>query len=203
MRYTEKSVKSFTDKLASKTPVPGGGSAAALVGALGCGLLSMVANFTLARKGFNGYKERAKKALRESEKIRHKLIDLVDKDIEAYEKLSKALKKAKSQHLNLDPVFKKAALPPVEICRYVHKAATISLELSYVGNKSIISDVYVAIYALDAAFESALVNAKLNLRYIKDKKYMLEKTHICGNLHKDIKRLKNEVISKTKDKMFG
>ena len=61
MKYVDKSVKCYIDKLSAKTPAPGGGSVAALLGALGCGLLSMVANFTLAGKGFNGYKDRAKK----------------------------------------------------------------------------------------------------------------------------------------------
>ena len=50
----------------------------------------MVANYTMARKGYNGYKERAKKALKEAEKLRLKLIELIDKDITAYENVSKA-----------------------------------------------------------------------------------------------------------------
>ncbi|MFH1867426.1 MAG: cyclodeaminase/cyclohydrolase family protein [Candidatus Omnitrophota bacterium] len=203
MKYADKSVKIFLDNLAAKTPVPGGGSVAALTGALGCGLLSMVANFTMAKEGFNGYKERAKKALKSSEGLRRKLLDLVDKDIQAYEKLSKALKMNKTKHVNLEPVFKKAVLPPVEVCLYTHKAATISLELSYAGNKSIVSDVYAAMYALDAAFDSALVNVRLNLKYIKDKKFVTEKSDICNSLHKDIKRLKTEVTSKAKERMFS
>ena len=70
-------IKYYTDKLAAKTPAPGGGSVAAMLGVLGCGLLSMVANFTLVKKGFNGYKERAKKALKESESLRQKLTELI------------------------------------------------------------------------------------------------------------------------------
>ena len=89
MKYQDKSLKYFIDTLAAKTPTPGGGSVAATLGALGCGLLCMVANYTLSSKGFNGYKERAQKALKKSDDLRKKLTDLIDKDIIAYEALSK------------------------------------------------------------------------------------------------------------------
>jgi len=93
MKFIDKSIRLYADKLAAKTPTPGGGSTAALLGVLGCALLSMVANFTLAGKGFNGYKERSQKALKKSENIREKMTDLIDKDIAAYENLSRAFKK--------------------------------------------------------------------------------------------------------------
>jgi formiminotetrahydrofolate cyclodeaminase len=203
MKYIDNTVKQFSDKLAAKEPVPGGGSTAALLGVLGCGLLSMVANFTLAKKSFNGYKERAKKAAKQTEALRKKMLELIDKDIKAYEKLSKSLKKNKDNMASLGPAFKKAVTPPLKVCQYAHKAAGMALELSYVGNKSIISDVTAAIYVLDAAFEAALVNININLKYVREKKYVLEKTNNITFLHKDIKRLKTTVISKTRERMFS
>ena len=76
MKYVDKSLRHYLSKLSAKVPAPGGGSASALLGALGCGLLCMVANYTLAKKAFNGYKERAKRVLKESEKVREKLTEL-------------------------------------------------------------------------------------------------------------------------------
>lgn len=203
MRYIDKSIKYYADRLAAKTPTPGGGSVAATLGVLGCGLLSMVANFTLARKGFNGYKERAKRVLTASEKLRKKLLEMVDKDIEAYDRLSKAFKKHKNNPVRMAPVLKRAVGPPAKVCNYVYKAATLSLELTYVSSKPIVSDVSVAIYVLDAAFEAALINIKINLGYIRDKKYIIDKTQQYTSMHKDIKRLKAAILSKIKERMFS
>jgi len=203
MKYVDKSIRHYVDKLAAKTPAPGGGSVAAMLGVMGCGLLSMVGNFALAKKGFNGYKDRAKKVVAKSEKLRKKLIELVDKDIEAYDKLSKAFKKYKNNPSRIEPAFKKAVTPPAKVCSYVYKAATLSLELSFISTKPIISDVAVAIYVLDAAFEAALVNININMAHIRDKKYIVEKTQQYSSLHKDIKRLKTEILSKTKERIFG
>ena len=203
MRYQDKSLKYFIDKLAAKTPTPGGGSVAATLGALGCGLLCMVANYTLSSKGFNGYKERAKGALKKSDDLRKKLTELIDKDIIAYEALSKSFKVNKDNPAKLQTSYKRASTPPFKMCAYVYKAAMSALELSYVSSKYIISDLDVAINTLDAAFEAALVNVNINLKYIKDKKFITEKTYKCTELHRDIKRLKRQVLSNTRERMHS
>jgi len=169
MKYVDKSIKYYVDNLSAKTPTPGGGSVAALLGAVGCGLLCMVAHFTMDRDGYNGYKERARKVIEEVRRIKSQLLSLVDDDIEAYGRLSNALKRYKYNKLKVQPSLKKAVLPAAKVCLYTHKAAVGALELAYAGSKSLISDVSVAIYVLDAAFESALVNVNVNLRDIKDK----------------------------------
>ena len=203
MKYVDKSVKYYADKLAARTPVPGGGSVAALLGVFGCGLLSMVANFTITKKAYNGYKDRAKKALKESEKLRAKLTDLVDRDIQAYEKLSMAFKRHKGNINKVQPPLKKAVTPPLMLCAYVHKAALVSLELAYVGGKPIISDVSVAICVLDGAFESALINIKANSRLIRDKKYVADKAHKYNQLHRDMKKIKADVLSQVRHRVYG
>lgn len=203
MKYVNKSVKYYSDRLAASTPVPGGGSVAALLGVLGCGLLSMVANFTIAKKGYNGYKERAKKALRESERLRAKLTDLVDKDIQAYERLSKAFKRHKGDVNKVQAYLKKAVTPALKLCSYVHKAALLSLELAYVGNKPLLPDVDIAIHVLDGAFESALTNINVNSRLIRDKKYVSDKAYIYNRQYQDMKKIKAEVLSRIRLRIFG
>ena len=201
MKLVDKSIRYYSDRLAAKTPTPGGGSTAALIGVLGCGLLSMVANFTLAGKGFNGYKERSQKALKKSENIRKKLTDLIDKDVKAYENLSKALKRHKDNIVSLQPALKRAITPPSNVCNYVYKAATVALELAYVGNKNILSDVIVAIYTLDAAFESALANININLEHLRDKKYVISNTEKYRTLQREMKKLKTHILSKAQERM--
>ena len=87
---TDKTCKEFVDILASKEPVPGGGGASALVGALGMALGSMVGNLTLGKKKYMDVQEDIKAILEKAETLQDELIILVKKDAEAFEPLSKA-----------------------------------------------------------------------------------------------------------------
>ena len=89
-KLMEKSCIEFADALAAKVSVPGGGGAAAYVGALGVALGSMTANFTTGKKKYAEYEEDIQRILAEGDVIRAKLIDLVFADAEAFEPLSKA-----------------------------------------------------------------------------------------------------------------
>ena len=201
MKYADKSIRCYLDCLAEKNSVPGGGSSSALMGSLGCGLLSMVANFTLSDKGFNGYKERAKKALKESEHLRKRFTLLIDEDAEAYKRLSIAFKKHKQNISNLQAALKAAIIPPSRVCDYSYKAATVALELSYVGKKAILPDVIAAIHGLDAAFEAGFVNIDINLRHIKDKAYIRNKKQAYTFLQKDMKHIKSKILSVVRERM--
>ena len=201
MSYLDKSLKSYLACLAGKAAVPGGGSASAIVGSLGCGLLSMVANFTLSDKGFNGYKERSKKALKMSEYLRKKFMLIVDEDAKAYKRLSIAFKKNAKNSLVFQRALKAAIVSPSRVCDYSYKAAMAALELSYVGKKAILSDVISAIHNLDAAFESGLVNIYVNIRYVKNKTYALNKADKYKSLQRDMKQIKNKVLSITQERM--
>ena len=201
MDYINRSIKSYLIQLAAKKPVPGGGSTAALIGALGCGLISMVANFTLSDKGFNGYKARAKKVLKKSESLREKLTLLVDKDMKAYSRLSVAFKKYSLNAMKLQYAVKGAIIIPCKICDYVHSGAEIVLEASYIGKKSILSDLIAAIYALDAAFEASFINIRVNLKHVKDRKYAAEKNQKYLSLQIGMKNLKTQILSKAAERM--
>jgi methenyltetrahydrofolate cyclohydrolase len=201
MSYLDKSLKSYLDSLAGKAAVPGGGSASALVGSLGCGLLSMVANFTLSDKGFNGYKERSKKALKMSEYLRKKFMLIIDEDAKVYKRLSIAFKKNAKNSSVFQRALKAAIVSPSRVCDYSYKAAMAALELSYVGKKAILSDVVSAIHNLDAAFESGLVNIYVNIRYVKNKTYASNKADKYKSLQRDMKQIKNKVLSITQERM--
>jgi methenyltetrahydrofolate cyclohydrolase len=201
-KYADKSIKYYLNQLAAKSPAPGGGSSSALIAAIGCGLLSMVANFTLSDKGFNGYKKRAEKAFKKCEALRIKLTALIDRDIIAYEKLSGIFKKHDIDSIKLQTALKKAVIPPLRVCDYSYRAAEAALEISYMGKKSILSDVAVAIYALDSAFESGLENIRINLKHIKDKQYASDKSKKYTLLHKNMKYLKTQILSKARERMY-
>ena len=90
MKMIDGSCAEFTDKLASKVAVPGGGGAAALVGALGTALASMVVNLTLGKKKYAEFEEVNKEIMAKALKIQEELLEMVDKDAENFLPLSKA-----------------------------------------------------------------------------------------------------------------
>lgn len=93
--YLEGKFKEYLDDLAAKKPAPGGGSAAAAVGALGVSLLSMVANFTVGKEKYKEVQPEIQEILSSSEKLRAELQKLVDEDIAAYQEVSAAYKMPK------------------------------------------------------------------------------------------------------------
>lgn len=95
--YRDKMINEYLKKLSSGSPVPGGGSAAALVGALGAALLCKVANFTAGKEKYKNVEKEIKDILRRAEKIRKTLLNLCSEDAVAYKKLSDSFKLPKSE----------------------------------------------------------------------------------------------------------
>src|ERR1700690_1698327 len=93
---TDGSVEKFLDDLASGNPTPGGGSAAAIMGAMGAALVSMVCNVTIGKKGYEGVEAEMKAVLSESERVRRRLTDMVAEDIAAFDSIMSAYKLPKA-----------------------------------------------------------------------------------------------------------
>ena len=85
----QKSCAQFSQQLASKAPVPGGGGAAALVGALGAALCSMAGSLTLGRKKYAAWEDDIRRMLDQGEQVRTRLLELVDEDAKAFQPLSR------------------------------------------------------------------------------------------------------------------
>lgn len=177
--YRNQSIKRYLDDLAAKKPAPGGGSAAALTGALGAALLSMVANFTLGKPKYKKFEKDIKKTLKQSEKIRKKLLELVDLDVITYKKVAKTKNKSRTRNLMRDKALalyqkslKEATTVPLNITRYSLGALELCSILENKANKYLLSDVHVARELLCAAIRSAVVNVRINLSYIKDQNFV-------------------------------
>src|ERR1700676_1670500 len=93
---TDSSVEKFLDDLAGGNPTPGGGSAAAIMGAMGAALVSMVCNVTLGKKGYEGVEAEMRAILVESEKVRRRLTAMVAEDIAAFDSILAAYKMPKA-----------------------------------------------------------------------------------------------------------
>jgi formiminotetrahydrofolate cyclodeaminase len=179
MAYLEEPLKHYSDALASGRPTPGGGSAAALVGALGAALNSMVANFTVGREKFAAVEAEVRELLAESERLRADLERLTQADTEAYGMVSRAYRMPReteeekaAREAAIQEALKAAAEVPrqaVGACRAVLKIAAQLLEK---GNPNLITDVGVAAKFALAGMECATLNAEINLIHIKDSAYV-------------------------------
>ena len=176
---TNLSCKDFAEELASKKPVPGGGGAAAMVAALGAALNTMVANFSYGKKKFIDIKDKHEELIKRGEILRVKLMDLVDKDAEVFEPLSrayampsaseeeKALKSETMQKCLMD-----ACSAPMETLEFSYDAILLHEQTADISSKNIISDVGVGVQFLKAALNSAYLNVLINLNSMDDENYV-------------------------------
>lgn len=153
--YKNKPLKKYIDDLAARTPAPGGGSAAAVSGALGCALLSMVANFTVGKEKYKKYEKEIKGILLKCESYRKRFLELVDLDVKTYSAYANAKdKKSKSR------AKKESQRIVKEIASLSYKAIQLCFPLAEKGNVYLINDVLAAAELLSAGFNSALVNVE-------------------------------------------
>lgn len=182
MGYKSKSLKKYLDDLAAKKPAPGGGSAAALTGALSCALLSMVCNFTLGKDRYKDIEQKIKDILRQTESLRKRFLELVDLDVAAYYRVYNSRKTANSKIYRRNLI--KATRVPLEMCKLSVCAFGFCSFLSERANKYLASDVYVAKELLKSCFKSAETNVIINLPQTEDRKFIFQTKKTIAKLKK-------------------
>lgn len=179
MKLVERSCSEFITELASKKPVPGGGGAAALVGAVGSALSSMVCNLTVGKKKYAQYEEDLQGLLTRAAKITNDLLHMVDEDAENFLPLSKAYgmpncteaeKKLKQE--TLEKALKQACEVPIRIVKACYEAIQLHAELVDKCSRLAISDVGVGVQCLRAALLSGMLNIMININSIQDEEYV-------------------------------
>ena len=173
--YRNQPLENYLKDAAAGTPTPGGGSVAALVGALATTMASMSTQFTVGREKFKQYDAQLKKILEGCEKSRETLLTLMEEDITVYGGLSKAYglpkstdeeKKARTEAIQKATVIAmEVPVKAVMSCLYVLE---LTRELVDIANPNLISDVGVAAFLADAAFQCAKLNVEINLAAIKN-----------------------------------
>lgn len=159
----------FINELASKAPTPGGGGASAYCGALATALASMVGNLTVSKKTYAAVEDEVKEALIQLEEQRNKFVELIDKDAQAFEPLSRAyrLPRATSEELaHKNKVMQQALVGatevPLEIMEICAQVITTSKFLAHNGSHLALSDVGVAVLFAKAALKGASLNVYAN-----------------------------------------
>ena len=178
MTFIDKSCVEFVSALAGKDPVPGGGGAAALVGALGMALGHMVGSLTVGKKKYADVEEDVKALMSKAAALQDELLALVGRDAEVFEPLSKAYglpKETEEQQAYkqqvMEAALKDACSVPMEIMSACCKAIELHREFAAKGSAIAISDVGCGVISCQAALRAASLNVFINTASMTDKDY--------------------------------
>ncbi len=202
------SVDGFLSNLSSSSPAPGGGSVAALSGALAAALSSMVCNLTLGKKKYEDVQEDIKNVVKKSETLRKQLTNLIDEDTTAFNDVMKAFKmpketdeQKKKRSEAIQKGYKKAAMVPLktaEVCKQTLDVAEVVAEK---GNTNSITDAGVAALMGLAGVHAASLNVKINLGSIKDSSFVEETKQKLSSIESNAMKKKDTILSIVKEKM--
>jgi methenyltetrahydrofolate cyclohydrolase len=198
----DKTLRVFLDELASSAPAPGGGSVAAVSGALGAALVSMVCNLTLGKKKYESVQADIAQLLQGSEKLRGRLLDLMEKDIMVYTGVSAAYKmpreteaEKKARNDAIQSALKEATTVPMQVAEACVEVLDLCTPAAEKGNVNAVSDAGVAALAAETGLRSAALNVLINLGVIEDKAFVQEQRTKLDQLLSGKPELKERVYT--------
>ena len=196
MALADLSIKEFLAKTASNSPVPGGGSIAALSAAIAASLSEMVAHLTIGKKSYEALEEEMQGIAKDAFQYRERLIRYIDKDSDAYNDVMAAFKlpKGTEQERNnregaIQDALINATLVPLDVARDAFKIIELAGKGVKQGNKNAVTDAAVAVMMARTAALSALYNVKINLASIKD-------TDFVEEIREEIKHMESEIVNR-------
>src|SRR6266851_7951578 len=173
--YLDQPLQHYLDDLASAKATPGGGSAAALSGAMGAGLASMVARLTLGKAEYSDVQQEIEELLQQSEKLRMRFQQLIQEDIDAYGRLSACFKMPRdtdeeraARSSAIQARLLEAALVPLEMAERSAELVQCCQRIAEIGNAAVLSDVAIGAILASGAGEGAALLVRFNLRAMKN-----------------------------------
>ena len=209
MKYIDEPIRKYIDDASSGQPTPGGGSIAAMAGALAGSMMNMVSNFTVGKKAYQAVESKVQRILDEGSRLTEEMLRLAVEDTEAYAEVSKAYglpkqteeeKTARSQAIQ--EACKMALQIPSKVMTAGQQMLTLLCELVDIGNKNLITDTGVSALMSLAAVESAILNVRINLLFIKDDAFVKGKNDWISQLEADCKA-KQAMVMKKVNKACG
>ena len=172
----DSAIEPFLDALASQSATPGGGSAAAIIGAMGAALVSMVCNLTIGKKKYADVEDEMTNVLNEAERLRRTLTDMIQDDVQAFDAVMGAYRMAKETDAEkaarseaIQVALKQATVVPLACCKVAREVIDLAGVAAEKGNLNVISDAGVGVLAAYAALRSAALNVYINAKMIADK----------------------------------
>lgn len=173
----------FLSRLGSGTPVPGGGSASAMVGTISAALSRMVANLTIGKKGYEDKEQFMKQAVAELESLEKRMLSLAEEDEEAFNGISASWKLPKNtdgekkiRRERIQEATLNAMKPPWNIAATAVSVLELAVKLTEAGNKNAISDAACSAEFAIASAKSALHNVRINLSGIRNREIVESET---------------------------
>jgi len=184
-------MEDYVDEVASGTPTPGGGSVAALSGALGVALVGMVLRATIGKRKFKDYAEELKQVLGEADTLREEFLGMVKEDSDAFQSVLLAYKTGEEERI--ESSLKLACLVPLRVL----DRAIAGLKLAHVtaekGNPNAITDVGCGALQLNAAARGAIYNVRVNLASLKDQAFRQDKSSIIQKAKEPLDQLNRAI----------
>ena len=168
------SLNEFSEKLFSKEAVPGGGGASALVGALAVSLGAMAANLTIGKEKYAKYSDELNANLKKAEKLRLRLLELIEEDAAGFGEINKAYKVKPRDEELIEKALVSAATPPLKMMDAIKEVIDILIVFSDKTSILVVSDVGVGAKFAEAAIKSAYLNVVVNVKLMKDEKTAAE-----------------------------
>jgi glutamate formiminotransferase/formiminotetrahydrofolate cyclodeaminase len=196
----ELSLRDFADELSMDSPTPGGGSAAALCGALSAALSSMVANLTVGKKGYEEVEAEMKETAVKAQALKEDLLRAVDDDTRAFNRVMDAFRLPKTtedqraeKEAAVEHATKEATLVPFSVLEKSLALLGLARTAALKGNRNSISDAAVAGLMSESAASGAYFNVRINLPNIQDKTFGEDILARASSIHEEIKKLGKEL----------
>jgi formiminotetrahydrofolate cyclodeaminase len=206
--FTTQTIQEFLDSLASDAPTPGGGSVAAISGAMGSALVSMVCKLTIGKKKYTDVEADAKEILEKSESLRSRLTQMVTDDAASFDRVISAYRMPRQSEQEIaardqaiQTALMEATLVPLAAAQACAEIITLCQPSVRIGNVNAISDLGVAVMMAFAGVKSAALNVWINLGNITDVTFVKEKKIALDLILKKYSVLADEVYEAVKSKL--
>lgn len=194
-------IENFIDLVASNEPVPGGGSVAAVCGTLSAALSEMVANLTIGKKKYAEHEREMNEIKERAFILRRKLIDYIEKDSEAYNKVMEAYKLPKETDEEktlrkeaIEEGSKLAATIPLEVAYTSFEIMPLAEAIVLRGNSNAVTDALVAAMLARTAVLSAILNVRINLSSINDEEFVSRYKSKSDTLEEDVLAYEKKIL---------
>ena len=193
-------LREFANELSTDSPAPGGGSVAALCGALSAALAAMVANLTVGKKGYETAQKTLKRTALRAQELKDEYLRLVDLDTEAFTKVMDALRLPKSpdgqsseREAALEQATKEATLVPFRTLEGTLELLKLAKKAVDRGNRNSLSDAAVAALVARTAAEGAYYNVRINLRGLRDEEFKARTARAAASLRRRVLRAAGDI----------
>jgi methenyltetrahydrofolate cyclohydrolase len=194
--FTEMTLKSFGEIVASEKAVPGGGSVSALAGSLAAALAAMVARLTQKKEAFASVAPQMMALEEEARQLQNQLLSAVDRDADSYRMVLSAFRRPKSnkeekqaRRRAIQKAFKQAIVVPLEVATLSVKVMDLATQAVHNGNPIMVTDAGVGLILARSAALGALMNVKINLTSI-------EEPAVVDDISAKVRQLKKEALQK-------